>query len=146
MPVTERSLANLKQPWTKETAPKNGGAWPEWRSALREVVDDGSELFNALAALASGKAVQIRTPDGEAMRDPEGRPVVLIPNGAIMLGAIRELLDRSFGKPVQVIADVTPPQAAESPLVEVSPEDQATLRKIAHRVLLGLKPDAEDTP
>jgi hypothetical protein len=54
-----------------------------------------------------------------------------------MLGAIRELLDRSFGKPVQAIADVTPAQAAESARVVLCPEDQETLRKIAHRALLA---------
>jgi len=137
MPVTERSLANLKPAWTSDSAPREGGAWPGWRRALREVVGDGSELFKALAALGLGQAVQIRTPAGEPMWDEDGRPVVLIPNGAIMLGAIRELLDRSFGKPVQTVADVTPVQASERAPIALSPDDEKAVRDIARRALLA---------
>jgi len=66
-------------------------------------------------------------------------PVILVPSPAVVLGAIRELLDRAFGRPEPCVE--VPPSAsdgtARQALQMLTPEDQAALEAIAHRALLA---------
>ncbi|MGH8311349.1 MAG: hypothetical protein ACRETX_16340 [Steroidobacteraceae bacterium] len=139
--MTERSLANLRPAWSSDTAPRTGGAWPTWRRDLRQQIGDGGELFGALAKLARGEAIAVLGPDGRPLIEPEtNRPVVLVPSPAVVLGAIRELLDRAFGKPVQAIIDARDPQDSSGrsavPMDEYTPEERADLLRIAHQRML----------
>lgn len=149
MPISERSLANLRPPWTAESAPRKCG-WPEWRRQLATVVGDGRELFETLAALARGRAVPLRDSQGKPVASLDsGESVLLLPTPAIMLGAARELLDRAFGKPVQTVVEYAPLGASAHPLdmSALTDDEQHAIREIAHRLLLrsgGTKNESTD--
>ena len=140
MPISPRSLENLRPQWTPETAPRRTG-WPEWRRHLAGVVGDGRDLFDVLASLACGQAIALRDADGKPLLDSEtGASILLVPTPAIVLGAIRELLDRAYGRPMQAVVEIAA-GATESPtasagLAPLTEGERSTIREIARRSML----------
>ena len=136
--------------FTPETAPRTGG-WPDWRRALRRVVGDGSMLFEVLAEIVSGKAVPVVNPaTGEQLTEPvyaQGyevgrKPIWSIPDARTRLAAAEALADRAFGRPVQVVLDVTPNgdgQGEYVPAADLTEAERGILREIAKRRMLATR-------
>jgi hypothetical protein len=119
-----------------------GGRWAaSWRLAILKVVRDGKPYWEMLDRLARGRLV--------TLRDSSGRRVGTIkPTAPIILAAIRELLDRAYGRPVQQVlmaemgqlSDSAQESARAEMLSDLSPEDRAALQTIARKLATRAKP------
>lgn len=122
---------------------------PGWKRSLRAIVGDGTMLFAKLHDLAMGVAQtpcdghgrpimrSIRNEDGDVIGQ---EPVVIFVPPAVQRAAATELLDRLFGKPIQVVVDATPDGVEKLEYVaasELSESELAIVRQIARRRMLG---------
>ena len=117
-----------------------------WRDAIRSVVGDGEVLFTRLHAIATGEPQYVVDPEGAQVMEtiyiaglPVGtRPVIMYPTPATQVAAAKELLDRAFGRAVQLVADLTPDGVTHDRVVNASDledDERSQLIKIAHGIM-----------
>lgn len=123
--------------------------YAQWRRALMERVGDGAALYDALLELVSGVTRIAVYPADFHEERLRGQPILtptkfgyetlaIVVPPAVRLAATRELLDRAFGKPVQVVVDATPQdQDVYVPPAELDEATAAMLRELAKRRMLG---------
>ena len=149
MAANEESLKQLIPFKAGPDSRRSGsGAWPGWRQALRRAIGDGESLFEKLHELAMGTPqIPVDQVTGKPMTENvylSGiligvRPIVVHVPPAVQRQAASELLDRAFGKPVQVVLDVTPTGSGDGdyvPVDELTEDERAIVRQIAKRRML----------